>query len=244
MSRRKLLGMMTSERTLRFDFSSFEDNSTLQEFCVFIDQEWKYLVEEIVPSYETVTIYSRHDLKNADELVEEIQMKWNARPDSQLKSTKRRIQIPVCYEEEFGKDLSKVADYTGLATQEVISLHTSPSYTVFAIGFLPGFPYLGGLPPELSVPRRSKPRLLVPKGAVGIGGTQTGIYPIESPGGWNLIGRTPLDLYDPNRANPFLLQAGDLLTFDKISSQQFYEMKERITDNPDLYSNFVKEVNL
>ena len=84
MSRRKLHGMMTSERTLRFDFSSFEANSTLQEFCVFIDQEWKYLVEEVVPSYETVTIYFHNDLKNADELIEEIQMKWNARPDSQL----------------------------------------------------------------------------------------------------------------------------------------------------------------
>ena len=160
------------------------------------------------------------------------------------KMTKRQIQIPVCYEEEFGIDLSKVVDYTGLSAREVISLHTSPSYTVFAIGFLPGFPYLGGLPPELAVPRRSKPRLLVPKGAVGIGGTQTGIYPIESPGGWNLIGRTPLDLYDPNRPHPFLLQAGDQLTFDPISSQQFYEMKEQITENPDLYSNFVKEVTL
>ncbi len=117
MSRRKLLGMMTSERTLRFDFGSFEANSTLQEFCVFIEQEWKYLVEEIVPSYETVTIYFHHDLKNADELIEEIQIKWNARPDSQLKITKRQIQIPVCYEEEFGEDLSKVVDYTGLSAR-------------------------------------------------------------------------------------------------------------------------------
>lgn len=244
MSRSQLLGMMTSERTLRFDFGSFEAHSTLQEFCVFIDQEWKYLVEEIVPSYETVTIYFHHDLKNADGLIEDIQIKWNARPDIQLKMTKRQIQIPVCYEEEFGIDLSEVVNYTGLSTREVISLHTSPSYTVFAIGFLPGFPYLRGLPPELFVPRQSKPRLLVPKGAVGIGGAQTGIYPIESPGGWNLIGRTPLDLYDPNRAHPFLLQAGDQLTFDPISSQQFYKMKEQITENPGLYSKFVKEVNL
>ena len=235
---------MTSERTLRFDFGSLEANSTLQEFCFFIEQEWEYLIEEIVPSYETVTIYFHHDLKDANALIEEIQMKWDARSVIQLKATKRQIQIPVCYEEEFGKDLSKVGEYTGLSTREVISLHTSPSYTVFAIGFLPGFPYLGGLPPELFVPRQSKPRLLVPKGAVGIGGSQTGIYPIESPGGWNLIGRTPFTLYDPNRAHPFLLQAGDQLTFDPISSQQFYEMKEQLTTNPDLYSNFVKEVKL
>ena len=244
MSRRKIHGMVTSERTLRFDFGSMEDNSTLQEFCDLVEREWSYLVDEVVPSYETVTIYFKRDLKNANELIKDIQMKWNARSDSQLKMIKRQIHIPVCYEGEFGEDLSEVLDYTGLTIDEVISLHTSPNYTVFAIGFLPGFPYLGGLPPELAVPRRSKPRLRVPKGAVGIGGTQTGIYPIESPGGWNLIGRTPLDLYDPNRAHPFLIQAGDQLTFDPISSQQFYEIKEQLGTNPDIYSNFVKEVRL
>jgi inhibitor of KinA len=236
--------MVTSERTLRFDFGSMEDNSTLQEFSDLIEREWNYLVEEVVPSYETVTIYFKRDLKSANELIEKIQMKWHAKPESQLKIMKRQIHIPVCYKEAFGEDLSKVLDYTGLTIEEVISLHTSPNYTVFAIGFLPGFPYLGGLPPELAVPRRSKPRLQVPKGAVGIGGTQTGIYPIESPGGWNLIGRTPLDLYDPNRAQPFLIQAGDRLTFEPISSEQFYEIKERISTNPDIYSDSVKEVQL
>ena len=94
------------------------------------------------------------------------------------------------------------------------------------IGFLPGFPYLGELPKSLHVPRLDKPRLLVPKGAVGIGGTQTGIYPIESPGGWNIIGRTPLDLYYLERVEPFLIRAGDQLQFRSISLETFNEMKE------------------
>ena len=133
--------------------------------------------------------------------------------------------------------MERIIDRTKLTRNEIIELHTGTSYTVHMIGFLPGFPYLSGLSEALHVPRLDHPRLLVPKGAVGIGGSQTGIYPLASPGGWNLIGRTPLDLYNPERAEPFLVRAGDHLLFQSITVEAFYELK----NNPGMIKQFVKE---
>ena len=120
-------------------------------------------------------------------------------------------------------------DHTGLTREEVIAIHTGTSYNVYMIGFLPGFPYLGELPEALHVPVWINHDLRVPKGAVGIGGGQTGIYPIESPGGWNIIGRTPLDLYSSERVEPFLIRAGDRLDFVPYLLKHFNEIKERFS---------------
>jgi inhibitor of KinA len=131
------------------------------------------------------------------------------------------IEIPVCYGGELGPDLDIVASHTQLAPEEVIARHAQPDYLVYMVGFAPGFPYLGGLDARLATPRRARPRPLVPAGAVGIAGLQTGIYSLPTPGGWRLIGRTPLRLFDPSRAQPSLLQAGDRLRFVPISMQEF-----------------------
>jgi len=137
------------------------------------------------------------------------------RPDS------RMIEIPVCYEEEFAPDLEEVARRTKLAVSDVVRLHHSAEYRVHCIGFMPGFPFLGGLPRALATPRRATPRKLVPAGSVAIGGAQTGVYPTNSPGGWNVIGRTPIQLFDAERRSPALLKAGDRVCFRAITRAEF-----------------------
>ena len=122
--------------------------------------------------------------------------------------------------------MAAVCEHTGLSEQEVIRRHTENDYLIYMLGFLPGFPYLGGLPAELATPRLKDPRTAIPAGSVGIGGEQTGIYPIAAPGGWRLIGRTPLKLFDSNRSNPILYQAGDYIRFYPITEQQYQEMAE------------------
>lgn len=125
----------------------------------------------------------------------------------------RLIEIPVCYGGEFGPDLASVAEHAGLTAEQVVELHASSSYLVYFLGFSPGFPHLGGLPGKLATPRLPAPRKRVPAGSVAIGGSQTGVYPMESPGGWRIIGRTPLRLFDPDASPPALLRAGDTVRF-------------------------------
>lgn len=131
------------------------------------------------------------------------------------------VEIPVCYEGEFAPDLEDVARHARLTMPEVVALHSGTEYHVHCLGFSPGFPYLGGLPAELATPRRAHPRARVPAGAVGIGGDQTGIYPNASPGGWNLIGRSPVRLFDPASEPPALLRAGDTVRFVPITRAAF-----------------------
>jgi len=131
------------------------------------------------------------------------------------------IVIPVCYGGDFGPDILTVAQSNGLTQAEVIALHNSAVYSVFMIGFVPGFAYMGGMPPGLATPRKETPRAAVAAGSVGIAGLQTGIYPIEIPGGWQIIGRTPLKLFDASRENPSLLKGGDSITFKAITIDEF-----------------------
>ncbi len=136
------------------------------------------------------------------------------------------VEIPVCYGGELGPDLDEVARVHGLSADDVIRMHTEGDYLVYMVGFMPGFAYLGGLPEVLVTPRRAVPRTRVPAGAVGIGGSQTGVYPMESPGGWNLIGRTPRQIFLPAQEPPTLLRMGDHVRFHAISREQFDEWIE------------------
>ena len=131
------------------------------------------------------------------------------------------IDIPVCYDAEFAFDLEEVARRAGLSSSEVVDLHSRAEYRVHCVGFVGGFPFLGGLPQKIATPRRENPRKEIPVGSVGIGGKQTGIYPIKSPGGWNIIGRTPLRLFDPQTNPPVVLQTGDHVRFRPITREQF-----------------------
>lgn len=133
----------------------------------------------------------------------------------------RTVEIPTCYEGELAPDLELVAGHAGLSTADVIARHSSPTYVVQMIGFTPGFPYLAGLDPSLVTPRRAEPRTRVPAGSVGIGGEQTGIYAIATPGGWNIIGATPLSLFDPLRDPAALLRVGDRVRFVPIGRERY-----------------------
>ncbi len=133
----------------------------------------------------------------------------------------KTVDIPVCYGGEFGPDLDDVARRNGLTPEEVVQIHTSVDYLVHMLGFAPGFAYLGGMSPRIAAPRRSTPRLAIPAGSVGIAGEQTGVYPMETPGGWQLIGRTPVRLFLPQASPPSLLAAGQVVRFYPISRQAF-----------------------
>ena len=191
-------------------------------------------VSEVVPAYTSVTLfYDPSAVVQAGAPADEIAGWLSARvherlkhPPKTAKSKPRTVGVPVCYGGEHGPDLNRVAAQAKLAPEEVVRRHAKAEYRVHLIGFAPGFPYLGGLPKALVTPRHAKPRMAVPAGSVGIGGEQTGIYPQATPGGWNLIGRTPLRLFRPEDDPPVLLQAGDIVKFRAITPEEFEKLKE------------------
>ena len=141
---------------------------------------------------------------------------------------KTRIKIPVCYDGEFAPDLARVASHTRLSIEQIIHKHTSGKYLIYFLGFSPGFPYVGGMDPNLETPRLESPRTIVPAGSVAIGGKQTGIYPIQSPGGWNIIGRTPLALFNWNQAKTPALPMGATIEFKSITKEEFHDNQESL----------------
>lgn len=140
---------------------------------------------------------------------------------------RRVVTIPVCYGEEYGPDLEYVAILNGLTPEDVIAIHSGRDYRVYMIGFAPGFPYLGGMSERIAAPRLSAPRSVIPAGSVGIAGTQTGIYPLPTPGGWRLIGRSPLVLFNPEESPPTRLQAGDTVRFQPITASEYKQWERR-----------------
>jgi len=144
---------------------------------------------------------------------------------------KKIFEIPVCYGGDFGPDIATIAEHAGLTEEEVIEIHSSRDYLIYMLGFLPGFCYLGGLDERIFTPRLASPRLKIDAGSVGIGGSQTGIYPLDSPGGWQLMGKTPVKTYDPDREVPILVEAGDYIRFVPIDEEEFYRIKELVDKN-------------
>ena len=144
---------------------------------------------------------------------------------------KRVFEIPVCYGGEYGPDIQNIADHAGLSVEEVMQIHTSRDYLIYMLGFLPGFTYLGGLDERIHTPRLANPRIRIPAGSVGIGGSQTGIYPMDSPGGWQLMGMTPVKTYDPDREVPIRVEAGDYIRFVAIDEDEFHRIKELVDKN-------------
>ncbi len=179
---------------------------------------------EIIPTYRSVTVCF-DPLAISYKVIK----KWISRCMRHHTATAgkriRRFYIPVCYGGQYGIDLDYIAQRTGLAPREVVRRHISREYPINMIGFLPGFPYLSGMDPTIAVPRLENPREKIPAGSVGIGGEQTGVYPISSPGGWRLIGRTPVRLYDPGRTPSVLYEAGDWIRFYAVSEQEYRKIE-------------------
>ena len=226
---------------MRPTIKQFGDRAILLEWSQQIDPDihgyvmrWNHYLRDnfsndilnIVPAYAAVAVYlhahveikdmiqkiSGMDLSNA---VGETTDYWH-------------FTLPVCYSDDMAPDLQMVSTQLNLTRDEIVQLHTRPSYRVYFIGFLPGFPYLGGLDTQLHLARKNTPRQRVPRGSVGIGGQQTGIYPQDSPGGWNLIGHCPVPLFDWVKENPCLLQPGDEVSFRSVTSEEHMEITEKI----------------
>jgi inhibitor of KinA len=177
-------------------------------------------VRDVVPTYRSVAIYFDPLRTDYDALLKQVQADARTIPDAAA-ANRDPIRIPVCYDGEFGPDLADVATFAGGSVDDVIALHTSPTYRVFMVGFVAGFAYMGTVAERIAMPRHGTPRVRVPLGSVGIAGVQTGVYPAETPGGWRLIGRTPLKPFDADRNEPFLMRAGDSVQFFPISRAEY-----------------------
>ena len=177
----------------------------------------------IHPAYSSVLISFNPLITRPEKFASYVQRLVGRLSDIEM-STPRKVEIPVCYDRTLGPDLDFVAHHSGLSADDVIRYHASVEYLVYFVGFSPGFPYLGELPDQLKTPRLSTPRVMVPEGSVAIGGSQTGIYPIASPGGWRIIGRTPLKLFNPLRIPPTTLEIGDMVRFKPISVLQYQSL--------------------
>lgn len=209
-------------------------HTKIQAFSAYLQHNPFEGMVEYVPAFTTVTVYFNpwivSEKGKYDPYARTIGILQNIlalTDDSKEKLQPKRLEIPVCYGGTYGPDLEYVAQFSRMSPEEVVMRHTSVEYLVYMIGFAPGFPYLGGMDTRIAAPRKDTPRTAVPKGSVGIAGLQTGVYPLETPGGWQLIGCTPLSLFRPGEESPSLLQAGDLVRFVSISEQEFKERREQ-----------------
>lgn len=177
-------------------------------------------VRDVVPTFRSVAVHYDPLRTDRDALVASIRREAMASSGAAVIG-RDPIRVPVCYDEDFGPDIASVAAFGGLDTADVVRLHAGRGYRVYMLGFVPGFAYMGVVDERIAAPRRPTPRVRVPAGSVGIAGSQTGIYPMETPGGWQLIGRTPIRLFDASRPDPFLLRAGDAVEFYSIDRAEY-----------------------
>ena len=183
-------------------------------------------IQTIHPAYNSVLV-TFDTLKVRQKMMLEILEEIVKEKNSVQLAEQRIVEIPVCYENEFAPDILDVATHNNISVEEVIGYHCKPEYLVYFLGFSPGFPYLGGMQKEISIPRLKTPRIKVPAGSVAIGGDQTGIYPVSSPGGWRIIGRTPEKLFLQGNTPPTLLKMGDYVKFVPITRDEFENRMNR-----------------
>lgn len=204
-------------------------NHRVQLLSAWLEDNPPVGVKEVLPTFRSVTIFYDPQVTSFQRLGKSIR---HAKIDEALSDAGqgRLVEIPCCYGGTYGEDLPELARLKGLSEREIVSIHSQREYLVYMLGFLPGFVYLGGLDERIHAPRLETPRVRIPAGAVGIGGSQTGVYPLDSPGGWRLIGRTPLRMYDPQRAEPFLCQAGDRIRFVPIDEAEYRMMERQVAE--------------
>jgi KipI family sensor histidine kinase inhibitor len=200
-----------------------EINARIRALCDALAAKPIRGVRECVPTFRALLVLYDPCRLRYDALVKKLRARLAGLGDA-AQGKKRVFVLPVCYN---GEDLAFVASHAHLTQEEVIRRHSGSDYLIYMLGFLPGFAYLGGLDPALHTPRLQNPRTRIPAGAVGIGGEQTGVYPLDSPGGWQLIGRTPVRPYDPARAEPILYGAGDCIRFAPIGEQEYKALEQK-----------------
>jgi inhibitor of KinA len=230
----KTLHFLMGDRGLLLEFGdeiSREINEKVRRMALAIQTEAMEGIVETVPTYRSLLVIYNPVILS----IEGLKRRLN-RTEERLQQTPlpepKLTHIPVVYGGMYGPDLEEVAKYHQISPEEVILLHCSKPYLIFMIGFMPGFPYMGELPQALAIPRLKTPRLSVPKGSVAIAQRQTGIYSMESPGGWQILGRTPVELFNPEQDPPALLQMGDLVQFYSITEEEFRNIQAQISKSP------------
>lgn len=204
-------------------------NKKIRALSLAIESAGMEGISEYVPTYRSVLIYYDPLIWTFDGLVSRLRA-LEAELDAINLPQPRLYELPVAYGGEYGPDLPFVCQNAGLTPKEVITIHSGSDYLIYMLGFTPGFPYLGEMDERLAAPRLESPRVRIPAGSVGIAGPQTGIYPVESPGGWRLIGRTPARLFDPQRKEPVLLNAGDYVRFIPIEHEEFLRIAREVEE--------------
>lgn len=209
------------------------NNAILFDICSFAERIKESSIDGIIDInhvYSSLLITFNSDKLGLNQIIIELKRVYNKRYiETSFKS--KTIQFPVCYDSEFSPDLKLILEVKQMEKKEFITLHTSIEYTIYGIGFLPGFLYLGGLPKKLFFPRKVTPNLNVLKGSVAIGGQQTGVYPQDSPGGWHIIGKTPISLFDSSKERPSFLRAGDKIKFYPIQKKEFESIKIQVEND-------------
>ncbi|MCH3963516.1 MAG: 5-oxoprolinase subunit PxpB [Clostridium sp.] len=226
--------LQASETSALVEFGNKIDegiNKQIRIFCAYLDENPFHGLIEYIPYFSSVSLIydplkmgSEEPFKVVRAKIEDILSKL----DFSCSYEENIVEIPVCYGGEFGPDIGHVAEVNNLTEDEVVKIHSSGRYLVYMIGFAPGFPYLGGMSEKIYTPRRKSPRTKIPEGSVGIAGKQTGVYPIETPGGWQIIGRTPLKLFDLESSRKTLLKCGDIAKFYPISCNEYIKLKEKM----------------
>ena len=211
------------------DTIDFETCKKVHQLSKCIKELRDKRITELVPTYRSLQIYFNLLKISRNELTDIVNEALAKIKDVELHLPRTRtLYVPTCYEEEFSPDLEFVAKITNLKPEEVIELHAEKTYQVYVLGFVVGFPYLGSVSEKIAIPRLEKPRSKIPAGSVGIGGHQTGIYTVESPGGWRLIGRTPIRTFLPEKEDPFFFKPGDEIKFNIIDKKEYYDIKEQV----------------
>lgn len=213
------------EKAILIEWPSEINEEILHDIVSFKNKiEQEVNLQDIIVGYNSLLLVSKFKIDEVQQKITFLKA-WYKQLIESDKLTINHWEIPVCYDAFFGIDLNKMSKEKNLSKEEVIQLHTNTIYTVFFIGFLPGFLYLGGLNDQLSTPRKATPRLKVPKGAVAIGGHQTGVYPLESSGGWNIIGNSPISFFEVDNPSPCFAKTGDKISFKSISLNEYKKIE-------------------
>ncbi|PAB58797.1 5-oxoprolinase subunit PxpB [Anaeromicrobium sediminis] len=235
--------LTSGEKALVIEFGdkiSEEINSKVRSMMIAIEKKNISEIVEMTPTYRSLMVHYNPLEIGYNSLLNKLKTLESELDNIEIPLPKV-IEIPTLYGGEYGPDIENVAKHNGIPVHEVIKVHSSKEYLIYMIGFTPGFPYLGGMDERIATPRLKTPRTKISGGSVGIAGSQTGIYPIDSPGGWQLIGKTPLKLYDAHRDTPILLQAGNYIKFVPIDEEEYIKIEKEIKKNSYEYNTYPKE---